>query len=248
MSEKPDRIAKWLAHAGVASRRDCENMIAEKRIRLNGILVEHPATFVQDGDHVEVDGTTISPPTRIRLWRYHKPTGLVTTHKDPQGRSTVFESLPEALPRVVSVGRLDITSEGLLLLTNNGALSRFLELPSTQWNRRYRVRVYGRVVQEKLARLKNGIEVNGVQYGPIEATLDSQKGDNAWLTVSLHEGKNREIRKVLEHYDLTVNRLIRISYGPFQLGQLTKGSLQEIPTKVLREQIPTFFQPQSQSR
>ncbi|AOW47542.1 pseudouridine synthase [Acetobacter ascendens] len=233
-----ERIAKWLARSGVASRRDAERMIEENRIRLNGQPVTHPATFVTDGDIVQVDGEPVSAPERTRLWRYHKPDGLVTTHKDPEGRPTVFASLPEGMPRVISVGRLDLNSEGLLLLTNDGELARRLELPSNGWLRRYRVRVFGVVDEERLANLAQGSVFDGVRYGPIHAALDSRKGDNAWLTVSLKEGKNREIRKVMAGMNLHVSRLIRTSYGPFQLGTLLRRELEEVSPRVLRDQLP----------
>lgn len=239
-SERPvgERIAKFLARAGVSSRRDAEAMIAAGRVALNGQAVSHPATFVAADDIVLVDGKPVSAPERTRLWRYHKPSGLVTTHRDPEGRPTVFEKLPSALPRVISVGRLDLTSEGLLLLTNDGALARLLELPATGWIRRYRVRVYGAVDPARLAALARGTTIEGVRYGPIEAGLDSRKGENAWLSVALREGRNREIRKVMASLDLVVTRLIRISYGPFQLGLLPRGAVEEIPARVLREQLP----------
>jgi len=233
-----ERIAKWLARAGVASRRDAERLIAEGRVRLNNALVQQPATFVTQGDIVRVDRTVVDAPERTRLWRYHKPAGLVTTHRDPQGRPTVFERLPPELPRVVSVGRLDLNSEGLLLLTNDGGLARRLELPSTGWLRRYRARVHGAVDERALAALTGGVTVEGVRYGPIEAGLDSRKGENAWLTVSLREGKNREVRRVLGHLGLSVARLIRVAYGPFQLGQLPRGAIEEVPARVLRDQLP----------
>jgi len=233
-----ERIAKWLGRTGVASRRDAERMIEEGRVRLNGQPVTHPATFVTEQDLVQVDGKAVSSPDRTRLWRYHKPDGLVTTHKDPEGRPTVFASLPEGMPRVISVGRLDLNSEGLLLLTNDGELARRLELPSNGWIRRYRVRVFGVVDEARLAALAEGSVFEGVRYGPIDAGLDSRKGDNAWLTVSLREGKNREIRKVMAGLNLHVSRLIRTSYGPFQLGTLKRGELEEVPGKILREQMP----------
>jgi 23S rRNA pseudouridine2605 synthase len=236
--ERGERIAKWLARAGVASRRDAERMVAEGRVTLNNSKTLHPATFVSAGDIVVVDGIVVDAPERTRLWRYHKPVGLVTTHRDPQGRPTVFEKLPPMLPRVVSVGRLDLTSEGLLLLTNDGALARKLELPATGWIRRYRVRVHGLPDQRRLASLAKGIDIDGIRYGPIDAGLDSRKGDNAWLTVSLHEGRNREIRRVMAHLGLTVTRLIRIAYGPFQLGTLPRGAVDEVPARVLRDQLP----------
>ncbi|GGG37637.1 pseudouridine synthase [Caldovatus sediminis] len=232
-----ERIAKWLARAGVASRRDAERLIAEGRVTLNRRRVETPATFVRPGDAVAVDGRPVAAPGRTRLFRYHKPPGLVTTHRDPQGRPTVFERLPPGLPRLVSVGRLDLTSEGLLLLTNDGALARRLELPAQGWLRRYRVRVYGRLDERDLAALARGVTIDGVAYGPIEAEVDSRRGLISWLTVSLREGKNREIRRVLEHLGLQVTRLIRVAYGPFQLGALPRGAVEEVSPKVLREQL-----------
>lgn len=236
--ERGERIAKWLARAGVASRRDAERLIAEGRVRLNNAKVAHPASFVVPGDVVQVNGVVVDAPDRTRLWRYHKPDGLVTTHRDPEGRPTVFEKLPSGLPRVVSIGRLDLNSEGLLLLTNDGALARRLELPANAWLRRYRVRVHGAVDQAALTALARGITVEGVRYGPIEAGLDSRKGENAWLTVSLREGRNREVRRVMAHLGLAVARLIRVAYGPFQLGNLPRGAVEEVPAKVLREQLP----------
>jgi 23S rRNA pseudouridine2605 synthase len=233
-----ERIAKYLARAGVASRRDAERLITDGQVKLNNALVTHPATFVTAGDIVLVGTTLVDPPQRTRLWRYHKPDGLVTTHKDPQDRPTVFQKLPPDMKRVISVGRLDLNSEGLLLLTNDGGLARQLELPATGWLRRYRVRVHGVVDAHRLADLSRGLIIDGVKYGPIEAGLDSVKGSNAWLTVSLKEGKNREIRRVMTYLGLATTRLIRIAYGPFQLGTLERGQAQEVPTKVLKEQLP----------
>uniref|UniRef100_UPI0030B9E0AB pseudouridine synthase n=1 Tax=Neoroseomonas terrae TaxID=424799 RepID=UPI0030B9E0AB len=235
--KRGERIAKWLARAGVASRRDAEKMIAEGRVKLGGKVVETPATFITPGDHVTVDGKQVAAPERTRLFRYHKPDGLVTTHRDPEGRATVFERLPAGLPRLVSVGRLDITSEGLLLLTNDGELARKLELPSNGWLRRYRVRVHGRVDEQALAGLVRGITIDGVVYGPIEAGLDARQGTNSWLTVSIKEGKNREVRRVMAHLGLDVTRLIRTAYGPFQLGALPRGAVEEVNAKVLRDQL-----------
>jgi 23S rRNA pseudouridine2605 synthase len=237
-AERGERIAKFLSRAGVASRRDVERLIAEGHVKLNNTKVEHPATFVTDGDLITVDGKLVEPPARTRLWRYHKPAGLMTTHKDPQGRPTVFDKLKTQLPRVISVGRLDLNSEGLLLLTNDGELARRLELPATGWLRRYRVRVNGNPEPQALAALAKGVTVDGTRYGPIEAGLDSRKGDNAWLTVSLREGRNREIRRVMAHLNLPVSRLIRVAYGPFQLGTLARGEVEEIPARVLRDQLP----------
>lgn len=233
-----DRIAKYLARAGVASRRDAEKLLTEGKVRLNNVTVTHPATFVTPGDLVTIGGMLVEEPDRTRLWRYHKPEGLVTTHRDPEGRPTVFDKLKHQLPRVISVGRLDLTSEGLLLLTNDGALARTLEMPATGWIRRYRVRVHGIVDPKALAALVNGVVVDGVRYASIEAGLDAKKGENSWLTVSLREGRNREIRKVMAHMGLHVTRLIRIAYGPFQLGTLERGGIEEVPTRVLREQLP----------
>ena len=237
-TERGERIAKWLARAGVASRRDAERLLTEGVVQVNGARIDHPATFIGPDDIVQVRGKVVDLPERTRLWRYHKPEGLVTTHKDPESRPTVFEKLPPGLPRVVSVGRLDLNSEGLLLLTNDGALARRLELPSNGWIRRYRARTWGPVDPAALARLKEGITVNGVRYGPIEATLEVRKGENNWLSVALREGRNREVRRVLAHLGLQVSRLIRVAYGPFQLGVLDRGAADEVPGKVLREQLP----------
>jgi 23S rRNA pseudouridine2605 synthase len=243
-AKRGERIAKHLARAGVASRRDAEKLIAEGKVKLNGKLVETPATFVGPGDRISVDGKPVAAPERTRLFRYHKPEGLVTTHRDPEGRPTVFGKLPAALPRVVSIGRLDITSEGLLLLTNDGELARRLELPSNGWLRRYRVRVFGRVDERSLAALSRGITIEGVAYGPIEAGLDSRQGGNAWLTVSLKEGKNREVRRVMAHLGLQVTRLIRVAYGPFQLGALPRGGVEEVHPRIMREQLGIGEKPQ----
>ena len=235
--ERGERIGRFLARAGIASRRDAERLIADGKIRLNNAAVTHPATFVTAGDLVTVGGKPVGAPERTRLWRYHKPDGLVTTHRDPEGRPTVFSALPAALGRVISVGRLDLNSEGLLLLTNDGALARRLELPATGWLRRYRVRVHGRPEPKALAALAEGITVEGVRYGPIEAGLDSLKGENAWLTLSLREGRNREVRRVMTALGLPVSRLIRLAYGPFQLGNLARGAVEEVPGRVLRDQL-----------
>lgn len=232
-----ERIAKFLARAGIASRREAERLIAEGRITVDGQTLTSPAFLVSGKEDIRFDGDRVGKPDAVRLWRYYKPVGLVTTHKDPQERPTVFDNLPPELPRVLSVGRLDLTTEGLLLLTNDGGLSRVLELPSTGWKRRYRVRAYGRVSQDRLDTLKDGVEINGVVYGAIEAILDRQQGGNSWITLSIREGKNREVRNIMRSLDLTVNRLIRTAYGPFQLGSLKEGHTEEIPRKVLREQL-----------
>ena len=245
-AQKPprgERLAKYLARAGVASRRDAEALIAAGRVRVNNAEISHPAFFVTAADQILLDGKPVTAPEPARLWRYHKPEGLVTTHKDPEGRPTVFENLPEGLPRVISVGRLDLTSEGLLLLTNDGALSRRLELPATGWLRRYRVRVHGGVDPAKLRRLAEGIRIDGEQFGPIDAAVDSHQRSNTWLSVSLREGRNREIRRVMAYLTLPVTRLIRIAYGPFQLGNLPRGAVEEVSRKVLREQLPFLNRP-----
>lgn len=239
--QKGERIAKRLARAGVCSRRDAERLIAEGRVKLNGDILKSPAINVTESDKIEVDGDPVGKKEVTRLWRYHKPKGLVTSHRDEKGRATIFDSLPASLPRVISVGRLDLTSEGLLLLTNDGALSRHLELPATGWTRKYRVRAFGRIGQERLDALKNGIKIDGVLYGPIEATMEREQGDNVWLEMILREGKNREIRKVLEYLGLTVNRLIRVSYGPFHLGQMEEGAVEEVTQKALREALGNKF-------
>ena len=234
---KPERISKLLARAGVASRRDIERMIMEGRVSVNGKVLETPVHNATLADTIEVDGQPIRGIERTRLWLYHKPAGLVTTNSDPEGRPTVFENLPEELPRVMSIGRLDINTEGLLLLTNDGGLARVLELPTTGWLRRYRVRAYGEVEQADLDKLKEGIAVDGVLYGAIDATLDRKQGHNVWITMGLREGKNREIKNVLGALGLEVNRLIRISYGPFQLGDLPEGKVLEVRGRMLRDQL-----------
>ncbi|MEQ8603149.1 MAG: pseudouridine synthase [Marivibrio sp.] len=231
------RIAKRIARAGLCSRRDAERWIEAGRVRLNGALLKSPAVDVGPEDEIVVDGKPLPAAEPARLWRYHKPRGLVTSARDEQGRATVFDNLPQRLPRVVSVGRLDINSEGLLLLTNDGEVARKLELPSTGWSRRYRVRVHGAVDPEKLKTLADGVTVEGVSYGPIRAEVEKQQTTNAWVLVSLQEGKNREVRRVMEHLGYQVNRLIRIAYGPFQLGRLNAGEVEEVSPRVLREQL-----------
>ncbi len=234
---KAERISKVMARAGVASRRDIERMIMDGRVKLNGVLLDTPVVNVTLADKIEVDGMPIRGIERTRLWLYHKPAGLVTTNADPEGRPTVFDNLPEELPRVMSIGRLDINTEGLLLLTNDGGLARVLELPTTGWLRRYRVRAHGEIDQEALDKLKEGIAVDGVLYGSIDATLDRTQGSNVWITMGLREGKNREIKNVLGALGLEVNRLIRISYGPFQLGELPEGRVLEVRGRTLRDQL-----------
>ncbi len=250
---RKERIAKRLARAGVASRREVERLIGLGKIAVNGRVLDTPAVLVSAQDVVTLDGRPVERPEATRVWRFHKTVGLITAAKDPAGRPTVFDALPEGMPRVVKIGRLDINSEGLLLLTNDGELARALELPATGWVRRYRARARGKVTQEKLDTLKNGITIEGVRYGPIEATLDKAKEKSAdgkapanlWITVSLTEGKNREVRKVLEHLGVTVNRLIRLSYGPFQLGTLAEGEVAEIGPRVIREQLSSMIHPES---
>jgi 23S rRNA pseudouridine2605 synthase len=237
-ADAPARIAKVMAAAGLCSRREAERWIAAGRVSVNGQVLTTPAVVVGPQEAVTVDGQPIGLRSEVRLWKHHKPRGRVTTHRDPEGRPTVFEGLPAGLPRVVSVGRLDVNTEGLLLLTTSGALARHLELPATGWLRRYRVRAKGRVVQDDLDRLAKGIEIDGIRYGPIEATLDSVKGANCWLTIGIREGKNREVRRVLNHLGLEVGRLIRVSYGPFQLGSLPAGEVEEIGRKVIADQLP----------
>ena len=239
--QKGERISKRMARAGVCSRRDAERLIADGRVKLNGKVLESPAINVTEADRIEVDGIRVGGKEKTRLWRYHKPKGLVTTHRDEQGRQTIFESLPEDMPRVISVGRLDLTSEGLLLLTNDGELSRHLELPATGWTRKYRVRAFGEVTQDQLNSLKNGIRIDGVLYGGIDATVDRAQGDNMWIDMTLREGKNREIRKVLEFLGLKVNRLIRVSYGPFHLGLLEEGLVEEVSSKAIKEALGGKF-------
>jgi 23S rRNA pseudouridine2605 synthase len=244
-----ERVAKALARAGVASRREVERLIAAGRVALNGQVLTTPAVKVDAADILTVDGQVVGEREPARLFRYHKPPGLVTTHRDPQGRPTVFERLPEGLPRLISVGRLDLNSEGLLLLTNDGGLARALELPATGLVRRYRARARGRITQARLDRLKDGITVEGVHYGAIDAVLDKAKegpqGANLWITLTLSEGKNREVRRVLEALGLKVNRLIRLAYGPFALGTLAAGEVEEVGPRVIREQLATFIAPEN---
>ena len=234
-----ERVAKALARAGVASRREVERLIEAGRVAINGKVLTTPAVKVAPGDFLTVDGQLVAEREPTRIFRYHKPTGLMTTHSDPKGRPTVFQSLPPGLPRLISVGRLDLNSEGLLLLTNDGELSRALETPANAWVRRYRVRAFGDTTQAKLDALKDGVTIEGVKYGAVDAKLDKAHekagGKNVWITVSLSEGKNREVRKVLESVGLKVNRLIRLSYGPFALGTLAAGQIEEVGPRVIRE-------------
>jgi len=233
----PERVAKLLARVGLCSRRDAERWIVAGRVSVDGQVLTTPAVTVTAANDVRVDGVPLPGSERARLWRYHKPAGLITTHRDEKGRPTVFDALPKELPRVISVGRLDLNSEGLLLLTNDGGLARRLELPATGWLRRYKVRVHGEVDPDRLAALEKGITIDGVAYGSIHAILERLQGSNAWIALALREGKNREVRRVLEHLGLPVTRLIRLSFGPFQLGNLARGDVAELPKKVLAEQL-----------
>lgn len=243
-----ERIAKALARAGVASRREVERLIAEGRVAINGRTLATPAVRIEAGDILTVDGEVVGEPEPVRLFRYHKPSGLVTSHKDPQGRPTVFQALPPGLPRLISVGRLDLTTEGLLLLTNDGGLARALELPATGLVRRYRARAFGRITQDRLDALKAGVTVDGVRYGPVEAVIDKARegasGANLWISVTLSEGKNREVRKVLESVGLKVNRLIRLAYGPFALSTLPPGEIEEVGPRVIRELFSDLIAPE----
>ena len=234
---KGDRVAKLMARAGLYSRRDAERWIAEHRVEVDGKIIDTPATLVDDPTRIKVDGKTLPGAVEPKLWLYHKPAGLVTTHKDEEDRPTVFDNLPEVLGRVISIGRLDMNSEGLLLLTNDGGLARELELPQNGWRRTYRVRVFGFVNQEKLDTIKDGCTVEGIHYGPVEAKIEKKTGRNAWLIISLTEGKNREIRQVMRYLELHVNRLIRQSFGPFRLGDLQRQEVMEIPRSQLIEQL-----------
>ena len=233
----PERVAKRIARSGYCSRRDAERLIASGRVAVDGKVLSSPAVTVTDANRITVDGEALPRPEQPRLFRYHKPAGVLTAARDPEGRPTIYDRLPENLPRLMPIGRLDMGSEGLLLLTNDGELKRRLELPATGWVRRYRVRVHGRIDESKLEGLHDGIVIDGFHYGPIQARLDRVQGSNAWLTIALREGKNREIRRVLEHFGWPVNRLIRLSFGPFQLGGLPVGEVEEVSAKVLADQL-----------
>jgi len=235
--QQGDRIAKVIARAGICSRRDAEKLIAEGRVSINGEKIATPAIRVGEHQVVSVDGKPLSEPEATRLWRYHKPAGLVTTHRDEKDRPTVFASLPKTMPRVISIGRLDVNSEGLLLLTNDGALARRMELPIAGWVRKYRVRLFGKVSQNDLEKLATGITIDGVKYGPVLADLERTKGMYSWAAVSLKEGKNREVKRLMEHLGLKVARLIRVQFGPFHLGQLAEGAAEEIPAKQWRDAL-----------
>jgi 23S rRNA pseudouridine2605 synthase len=231
------RVAKLIARAGVCSRREAERLIEQRRVAVDDETLTTPAVTVDDPQRITIDGERLPQPERTRIFRFHKPSGVVTTERDPEGRQTIYDVLPEGLPRLMPVGRLDLTSEGLLLLTNDGALKRRLELPDTGWIRRYRVRVFGAPDPDQLASLQQGVTVDGVRYGAIDAQVDSKSGANTWITVSLKEGRNREVRRVMEHLGYRVNRLLRVAYGPFQLGSMRRGEVKEVPPKVLAEQL-----------
>lgn len=240
----PERIAKYLSRMGVASRRDVEAMITAERIAVNGNIISHPATFVSDDDCIAVDGQVVGKREPARLWLYHKPVNVMVSARDPDGRITIYDVLPKDLPRVMPVGRLDFNTEGLLLLTNSGALKRHLELPATGWLRKYRVRAHGAWHADIPAQLEKGITVDGIKFGTIHAALAPQQkpGHNTWVDVSLREGKNREVRRAMEYFGLKVNRLIRTSYGPFNLSDMSENEIREVPTKVLREQIGNILE------
>ena len=239
MEEKKERIAKKIAAAGLCSRRDAEKWILDGRVEVNGQKLLTPAFVVSDTDEIVVDGVALKKPEKVRMWCYHKPVGLLTTFKDPLGRPTVFDALPKSMPRVVSVGRLDLNSEGLLLLTTSGQVARSIELPSRGWRRQYRVRIHGQMTTEMIIKAQKGLTIKGIHYAPCKIEIESTQsgGKNQWILVTLTEGKNREIRKMMESFGFQVSRLIRIAYGPFQLGNLGKGEIKEIPYKVIKEQI-----------
>ncbi len=237
VSDKKERIAKVIARAGLCSRRDAERWIAEGRVKLDGKVLDSPAIVVGPENTIVVDGEPLPQPERARIWKYHKPKGQITAARDPEGRPTVFDNLPKDLPRLQPVGRLDYNSEGLLLFTNDGEIKRKMELPATGWTRRYRVRVHGTVEDQHIKALAEGMTIDGIHYAPIEAAISNQAKSNAWMTMSLQEGKNRELRRVCEHLGLVVNRLIRVSYGPFQLGEIPEGGIVELPYKLVRDQL-----------
>jgi len=238
-----ERIAKWLARAGVASRREAERMIEDGRVSVNGKKITSPALNVTADCSIKVDGKVVAAAEETRVWRYHKKAGTLTTNKDPMGRDTIFEKLPPELPRVVTVGRLDYNTEGLLLLTNDGELARHLELPQNAWLRHYRVRVHGAIDPRRLKSLENGVTIEGIHYDAVKVEVETEKeeGANQWVSVTIREGKNREVRKILEHVGLQVTRLIRVSFGPFQLGKLPRGGIEEVPRRILRESLGKFF-------
>lgn len=238
---KGERIAKRMARAGLCSRREAERWIEQGRVQVNGKTLSSAACIVTESDEIIVDKKPLPSEQKTRLFLFHKTTGVITTSKDEQGRATVFDRLPSNLPRLMTVGRLDMNTEGLLLLTNDGGLSRYLELPSTGWKRKYRARVHGKTTQDRLDGLKKGVTIDGIKYRPIIAELESQNGANTWINITITEGKNREVRRVMEHLKLTVNRLIRVSYGPFNLGNMEKNAITEVKASVLKHQVAGYF-------
>lgn len=240
---KGERIAKWLARSGVASRREAERLIQEGRVSVDGSIITSPALNITESNVILLDGDPVKGPEETRLWRLHKMTGTLTTNKDPQGRRTIFDEIPAGLPRLITIGRLDFNTEGLLLLTNDGDLARHLELPKNAWKRNYRVRVHGFVDKGMLKRLEKGVKIDGVQYDSMKVILEETQGEgaNKWLSITITEGKNREVRKVMEFIGLKVTRLIRISFGPFQLGKLKRGAIQEVPKNVLHDAMGKFL-------
>ena len=237
-----ERIAKRIARSGVCSRREAERLIEEGKVKVDGKTITSPALNVDENNIIQVNGKPLADAEPTRLWLYHKPVGLLTTHKDPENRPTIFSALPSTMPRVISIGRLDINSEGLLLLTNDGALARHLELPATGWIRRYRLRIYGVLTEAHIKQIEKGVTVDGVNYGPMTVKIDSQAGRNCWVTVGLKEGKNRELRNVFNHFDLQVSRLLRIAYGPFQLGQIPRREVKEVPKTALKNALGKTFE------
>ncbi len=245
-TDQLERIQKVLARAGIASRREAERFILEGRVKLNGVVLKEMGAKVGPQDQITVDGKLVGQPDRLRVWLYYKPKGLVCSHHDPEGRPTIFEKIRHQypqLPRLISVGRLDLNSEGLLLLTNSGEIAHHLESPKTAWRRRYRVRIFGVVDPLKLKALEKGITVDGIRYGPIEAAIDRQQGQNAWITMVLTEGKNREIRKIMDYLGYSVNRLMRVGFGSFQIGSLTSGEIDEVHLSALKASLGKQFFP-----
>lgn len=236
--EKGQRVAKIIARSGVCSRREAEELIIQGRVKVNGVIIDTPAIIITD-QSIKVDDKLLATKKPTKMWVFHKPKGFITTNKDPKGRKTIFEILPKNLPRVITIGRLDINTEGLLLLTNDGELARYIELPSSKWTRVYRVRVFGKIDMERLHKLQKGIVIDGVKYRGIKVEMEQERDFNSWLKISLEEGKNREIKKVLEFFGLKVSRLIRISFGPFHLGKMAVGEVKEVAKNVLEEAIPT---------
>ncbi len=238
MTDTSERIAKVIARAGICSRREAEKLIADGVVKVDGVTIKSPALNVTPMQKISVKGKILAAPETPRLWLYNKPRGLITSHKDPEGRPTVFDALPKSMPRVISVGRLDLYTEGLLLLTNSGELARHMELPSTGWRRRYKVRYHGPLKEEDMEKIRRGITIEGVAYGAAEVKPEPTQNSNKWLSITITEGKNREVRRILEHFDCKVSRLIRLSYGPFALGALPRGELREMPISKLRTLLP----------